>query len=168
MIKVFINPEKFVRFSNLIFKPLFFLSFVTLCIGLIFVFTQKIFFGSPMSVNNERTTEIMVDSTKMLVEIVETMDEKYRGLSFRENLSENEGMLFLHENMGVHEYMMRNMKFDLDFIFIRDEEIVDVAKNVSKDFKGIVRGATTYNKVLEIPAGLVAKKNIKLGGEIKQ
>ena len=38
MIKVFINPEKFVRFSNLIFKPLFFLSFVTLCIGLIFAF----------------------------------------------------------------------------------------------------------------------------------
>ena len=38
MIKVFINPEKFVRFSNLIFKPLFFLSFVTLCIGLFFAF----------------------------------------------------------------------------------------------------------------------------------
>lgn len=141
---------------------------IVICVGLIFVFIQKIFFGSPVSVNNERTTEIMVDSTKMLVEIAETVDEKYKGLSSRESLSENEGMLFLHENMGVHEYVMRNMKFDLDFIFIRDKEIVDIAKRISKDYRGVVKGATVYNKVLEVPAGWVAKKNIKLGGEIKQ
>ena len=34
--KVFVNPVKFYRFSNLIFKPLLVLSFVTLTLGLIF------------------------------------------------------------------------------------------------------------------------------------
>ena len=36
MIKIFVNPEKFYRFSNLIFKPLLILSFITLTLGLIF------------------------------------------------------------------------------------------------------------------------------------
>ena len=36
IIKVFVNPEKFYRFSNLIFKPLLILSVITLTIGLIF------------------------------------------------------------------------------------------------------------------------------------
>jgi len=137
-------------------------------VSVVFIFIQKIFFGSPVSVDNERTTEITVNGTKILVEIVETVDEKYRGLSFRESLSENEGMLFLHENMGMHEYVMRNMKFDLDFIFIRDEEIVDIAKNVSKDYRGVAKGATMYNKVLEMTAGWVNENDVKLGGEIKQ
>ena len=36
IIKVFVNPEKFHRFSDLIFKPLLLLSFITLSLGLIF------------------------------------------------------------------------------------------------------------------------------------
>ena len=38
IIKVFVNPVKFYRFSNLIFKPLLLLSFFTLSLGLIFAF----------------------------------------------------------------------------------------------------------------------------------
>ena len=36
IIKIFVNPEKFYRFSTLIFKPLLVLSFITLTLGLIF------------------------------------------------------------------------------------------------------------------------------------
>ena len=36
IIKLFINPEKFYRFSNLIFKPLLLLSCIALSVGLIF------------------------------------------------------------------------------------------------------------------------------------
>ena len=36
IIKVFVNPEKFYRFSDLIFKPLLLLCFITLSLGLIF------------------------------------------------------------------------------------------------------------------------------------
>ena len=38
IIKVFVNPVKFYRFSNLIFKPLLLLSCFTLILGLIFAF----------------------------------------------------------------------------------------------------------------------------------
>jgi len=38
MIKVFINPDKFEKFSNIIIKPLFLISFISLILGLIFSF----------------------------------------------------------------------------------------------------------------------------------
>jgi uncharacterized membrane protein (UPF0127 family) len=131
--------------------------------ALIFIFVQKIFFSSNEILDNQELVEMMIGDVKVAVKISETVEARYKGLSFQENLAENEGMLFLHENVGRYEYVMRDMKLDLDFVFIRDEEIVDIAKNVSKDFKGIVRGATTYNKVLEIPAGWVDRSGVELG-----
>lgn len=135
-------------------------------IALIFIFIQKIFFSSNKAVDNRELTNITVGDTKIMVEIAETADEKYKGLSFRENLADNEGMLFLHERIGTHEYVMRDMNFNLDFIFIKDEEIVDIAKNVTIGYKGVIKGATTYNKILEVPANWTDKNNIELGGKI--
>ena len=38
MLKIFINPSQFNKFSNIIFKPLVLLSILSLLIGLVFVF----------------------------------------------------------------------------------------------------------------------------------
>ncbi len=142
--------------------------FIIVLVGGIFILVQEIFFGSNEVLDNKELMELIIDDAKVVVKISDTVEERYRGLSFQDALAENEGMLFLHKNVGRHEYVMRDMKFDLDFVFIRDKEVVDIAKNVSKDYRGIVKGATTYNKVLEVPAGWVDKNNIRLGGEVKQ
>ena len=126
---------------------------------------QKLFLHNSVVVDND-LAEIKIGDSRITVRIAKTIDEKYKGLSGRKKLTENEGMLFLHQRMDSHEYVMRNMNFDLDFIFIRDKDIVDIAKNVSRDYKGVIKGATMYNKVLEMPAGWTSKNNIKLGGEI--
>ena len=139
-------------------------------IGIIFlilvvVVVQKLSLHNSGIVNND-SAEVKIGNSRITVKIAKTVDEKYKGLSDRKKLAENEGMLFLHQRMDSHEYVMRNMNFDLDFIFIRDKDIVDIAKNVSKDYKGVIKGATMYNKVLEMPGGWTSKNNIKLGGEI--
>jgi len=139
---------------------------VVVFVVLIFIFIQKIFFGGHEVVVNKDLVEIKVGDKKVLVTISETVEEKYRGLSSRDTLAENEGMIFLHKSVGRYEYVMRDMKFDLDFIFIRDKEVVDIAKNVSKEYKGLIQGATSYDKVLEVPAGWVDKNNIELGDEL--
>ena len=54
MFKIFINPAKFENFSNIILKPLFFASVITLIIGLIFSF-----FISPNDYQQGSTVRIM-------------------------------------------------------------------------------------------------------------
>jgi uncharacterized membrane protein (UPF0127 family) len=139
---------------------------VIIFMALIFIFIQKIFFSSSEVLDNQELIELRIDNVKVAVKISDTVEEKYKGLSFQDALAENEGMLFLHKNVGRHEYVMRDMKFDLDFVFIRDKEVVDIAKNVSKDYGGIVKGATTYDKVLEVPAGWVDRNSIELEDKV--
>jgi uncharacterized membrane protein (UPF0127 family) len=136
-------------------------------IALIFILFQKIFFGEAEVVDNREKIELKIGEAVVKVEVAKTEEEKYKGLSFRDNLNENEGMLFEHKRVGVHEYAMRDMLFDLDFVFIRDKEVVDIIKKASKDFKGAVKGATTYDKVLEVPAGWVDRKGIGLGDVVE-
>ena len=142
------------------------ISISIVLVVLVFVFIQKIFFSNTEVVDNRELTEMMIGDIKVMVEIAETEEEKYKGLSYRESLDGDEGVLFLYKHVGVYEYVMRDMRFDLDFIFIRDEEVVDIAKNVSKDYKGIIKGAINYNKVLEVNAGWTDKNGIQLGNKI--
>jgi len=54
MIKIFINPGKFIRFTDFIYKPLFFLGIISLLIGLIFAF-----YLSPNDYQQGMTVRIM-------------------------------------------------------------------------------------------------------------
>ena len=132
-------------------------------IALGFFFMQRLLWGG----NIIDKKEIMIDNAKLMVEIADDDGERYQGLSGREKLEENQGMLFVHDDLDKHQYVMRGMKFDLDFIFIKDNKVVDIARNVSKDFEGKVQGAMEYDKILETPAGWVEKNNIRLGSEVK-
>jgi uncharacterized membrane protein (UPF0127 family) len=128
-------------------------------VALILFLGQKMFLKEK-SVDKK---EVMIDNKKLKVEIADNDSERYRGLSDREQLGKNEGMLFIHNGIGRYQYVMRRMKFDLDFIFVKEGEVVDIVKNVPKNFQGIIRGATEYDKVVEVPAGWVDENNIKLG-----
>ena len=52
------------------------------------------------------------------VEVADTPDERYTGLSEHESLGENEGMLFVYPNEGEHTYVMRSMDFPIDILFV--------------------------------------------------
>jgi len=112
--------------------------------------------------------EIMIDNVKLNVIVADNDEKRYQGLSGRSALGDNQGMLFVHNVVGQYKYVMRDMNFDLDFIFIKDGKIVDIAKNVSKDFKGIVQGATDYDMVLEVPAGWVERNGVELGDSVSR
>ena len=107
--------------------------------------------------------EIIVNNKRLTVYVADDDRERYQGLSGLEGLEKRQGMLFVHSGLGKYQYVMRGMKFDLDFIFIKNNKVVDVAKNISKDFKGRIQGATEYDKILEVPAGWVDRNGIGLG-----
>jgi uncharacterized membrane protein (UPF0127 family) len=130
---------------------------ILIALGLFFM--QRIWWGG----DTIDKKEIIINNEKLTVDVANDDRERYQGLSNREKLGKNQGMLFVHDWLSKHQYVMRGMKFDLDFIFIKDDKVVDIAKNVSKDFKGKIQGATEYDKILEVPAGWVDRNGIGLG-----
>ncbi|WP_254273204.1 DUF192 domain-containing protein [Haloarcula marina] len=52
------------------------------------------------------------------VRISDTFEQRYTGLSDTESLGPDEGMLFVHDEEGQYAYVMRDMDFPLDIIFI--------------------------------------------------
>ncbi|WP_424016690.1 DUF192 domain-containing protein [Halorientalis pallida] len=55
---------------------------------------------------------------RVTVAIADTGGERYTGLSDTERLNESEGMLFVYEEPDTHTYVMRDMDFPLDILFI--------------------------------------------------
>jgi len=78
--------------------------------------------STPCTAPPNRTAVSACDESRTLgtvdVRIAANDRQRYTGLSDTESLGPNEGMLFVHNRTGTHTYVMRDMDFDLDIIFI--------------------------------------------------
>lgn len=117
--------------------------------------------------HNLKQAEIAIGEKKIKVQVADSETKRYQGLSDVESIGADEGMLFTHSEAGFCGYVMRGMKFNLDFIFIRGEEIVDIKKDIPKDFAGTITGNNAYDKILELNAGTTERLNILVGEKIK-
>lgn len=102
------------------------------------------------------------------LEIAKTQVEKEIGLSTKKILSQNAGMLFLFDKPAYYRFWMKNMKFPIDIIFIRNGRIVTIHKNVKpptnpNENPPIYNSSEPADIVLEINAGLSEKYNFKEG-----
>jgi uncharacterized membrane protein (UPF0127 family) len=117
------------------------------------------------------TQTLKVGNAVFSVEIANTTTTRMRGLSGREPLANFEGMLFIFDSPNRYGFWMKDMKFALDFVWIRGAKVVGVTENVSPPTGASLFSLPQYyppedaDKVLEIDAGEVAKNNIKAGDE---
>jgi len=78
-------------------------------------------------------TAFMPDGTPVQLEVVSYKDPAgmARGLSYRDSLCPQCGMLFVSEKAGPQSFWMRDMRFSLDMIFLDEHfAVVDVAQNM--------------------------------------
>jgi len=110
-----------------------------------------------------------IGGKKFNLETASSLKDREAGLSGRENLCEDCGMLFLFDRKGKYSFWMKDMKFDLDIIWIFGNEIVSLVKNISYEngAEEIINPETFSDKVLEINSGLCDKLNIKVGDKVK-
>lgn len=110
---------------------------------------------------------IKINHTKInLIGIADNDESAYLGLSFKESICDNCGMLFPFDNKQNHTFVMRDMMFPLDIIWIDENKIVKIDKNLppeGHDFKNLYNSNQPVNNVLEVNAGFTDKKNIKVG-----
>lgn len=129
-----------------------------------------LFPNSPLNVKTEGTATVKSHTFKLLV--ARTSKEQHQGLSDRDILAQDTGMLFIFSKPDYYPFWMRHMKFPLDIIYINNNKIVTVLNNVKNPVYGtenppLFRPDAPADKVLEINGGLAKKDSITVGDSVK-
>ncbi|MDQ3018470.1 MAG: DUF192 domain-containing protein [bacterium] len=116
---------------------------------------------------------IVVGKEKLTIELRDTDTERAQGLSGRSRLEQDHGMLFDFTNTAYKRpaFWMKNMEFNIDIIWIKDNKIIGIAKNIPAP-KTDTEKLLTYSPpsdidyVLEVNAGWSDAHNITIGESI--
>jgi uncharacterized membrane protein (UPF0127 family) len=101
------------------------------------------------------------------VEMVVTPEEQAKGLMFRRELPEGQGMLFDFQREQPATFWMKNTYVSLDMIFIRaDGQILRIAENTVPLSEGLVPSGGPVRAVLEVIAGTARKLGIAPGDRV--
>lgn len=117
---------------------------------------------------NVSASVIQIGGVTLQVEIADTQEKRGKGLSSRESLEENRGMLFLFEKPGRYGFWMKEMNFAIDIIWInKDKSVVEITENVDpKTFPKIFYPKEVIQYIIETQAGFTKVNEIQLGDKI--
>lgn len=128
----------------------------------------------PATNSNDNKKIVTVGASQFRVDIAQTEQARAVGLSNRDTLPEDEGMLFVLEKKDDQpSFWMKGMKFPIDIIWINDNVVAEITPNIPT-----IQGNLTNEQipkytprekvdyVLEIPAGVAEKRGIKVGDSI--
>lgn len=146
-------------------KKLFFIFIIFIILLFLFIL---FFVKNKKDVDN--FSSIKINKTILQIELAQSPREYYLGLSHRESLKNISGMLFLFPNKKIRAFVMRDMLMSIDIIFIDNDAIVNVYKEVPFDLKlqkVLYQSSSPVDKVLELEAGLFDYYNFKIGDKIE-
>jgi len=111
--------------------------------------------------------ELTLRGSIFKVEVADTELSRMRGLSGRQSLGKDEGMLFMFPVSAKYTFWMKGMKFPLDFVWIQNGYVMGVTTNVptptsTLDF-ATYGPPSSVNQVLEVNAGTAERLGIKVG-----
>ncbi len=101
------------------------------------------------------------------VEVMDTPAARQQGLQHRKQLPANAGMLFVWPEPQQVGMWMKNTYIPLDMLFIRAHKIVHMATNTTPHSLAIIHAQQPVDAVLEVNAGQVAERGIKVGQKIE-
>ncbi len=145
----------------------------------------------PQTQSSSYNHQLTVGDKSLFVEIVSDENKMQTGLSYREKMDDNNGMLFDFENKKASpKFWMKDMLFDIDLIWIADKKIIGITPNVPRpqspsahdsggqaapigNWKLEIGNLPTYSppaevdQVLEVNVGWSEKNKIKVGDEVR-
>jgi len=127
---------------------------------------QEIIVGGATPNNNGyRQVNITVNGVDLVADVAATSDQRSKGLSIKDALNENEGMLFVFSEGREHSFWMKNMNFPIDIIWISEHhEVVHVEHSLEPcepdSFCPTHKPDRNSLYVLEMVAGFAQKYNV--------
>ena len=108
---------------------------------------------------------LTLGGTEIKLELAQTDEEQELGLSYRDSLPEDTGMLFVYTQDARPSFWMKGMNFPLDIIWLdKNWEIVGYEDGVAPDtYPKTFPAPAPIRYVLEVNAGFVDKHSLKVG-----
>lgn len=103
------------------------------------------------------------------IEVAMSPSQKEIGLAKYKRIDANQGMYFPFEKEGYYGFWMKGMHFPIDIIFIRDNKIVTIFRDVPvrSDYQKYIYTPTApADSVLEINAGFSGKYGFERGDKV--
>ncbi len=111
------------------------------------------------------TERVTIGDTEIQAFVSDTDDERAQGLSGKEGLGEDEGMLFVFEYPAKHGFWMKDMNFAIDIIWINAEkQVLGIERGVEPaTFPQVFYPPDKVLYVLEVPKGFSDTAKIVVG-----
>ena len=128
--------------------------------------------GKLEKIPRPQVRRLRVGENVVVVELAKTPEEWTQGLSGRESLGEEEGMLFVSDESVRRTFWMKGMRFPLDMLFIHQDKVVDIAHKVPAPAEGQDGTETRVSTwlpakwVLEVNSGWAERHGVKLGDPV--
>ncbi len=103
------------------------------------------------------------------LEVAATDDKRIKGLSGRDGMPGDQGMIFVFDDAGSHGITMQGMRFDLDIIWARNKQIVDIVENAKPSMaleQKVYYPISDADTVIELNTGTVERLNLNQGDRL--
>ncbi|MBT3817574.1 MAG: DUF192 domain-containing protein [Candidatus Magasanikbacteria bacterium] len=130
--------------------------------GLVFLFFSNKKYDVVQVKIHEHTLDLLV---------AETPKQKYLGLGKRDELEPYHGMLFSYKKDDRHGIVMRDMRFPIDVVWLKDNRVIDMVANVPLEPGKSEWELIPYypraevDIILEFSSGAIETYGISLGDE---
>lgn len=120
----------------------------------------------------DRTQVTFVDSTgtelgTVDVRVADTFQERYIGLSETDALGENEGMLFVHDTEATRTFVMRNMSFPIDIVFVGADGRITTIHHAEVEERPLTEYQGRAQWVIEIPYEWTDRHGVSVGDRVR-
>lgn len=148
------------------------LSFLALCL---MIWAGLIFFSRPVDLfaAGRDQTQIHIRNTTLPVWTAISQDQWMQGLSGTDQKTLGaEGMLFLFPDQSLRHFWMKDMRYDLDVLWIADGKIVKITEGANAPISkwGAIDRMSSepfaVSWVLEVPKGVVLREGWQVGDTV--
>lgn len=143
--------------------------FVIAGLFVLFLLISVLFVSVRETKDGLKMTKVKIGLASFDVEVADTALLQTKGLSGRESLPKNYGMLFIFDDFAVRKFWMKDVQFSLDFVWIRDNKVVGIVYGAEPevgDNLTIYESPEPVDRVLEVNAGEISNYGIKVGDAV--
>jgi uncharacterized membrane protein (UPF0127 family) len=127
-------------------------------IKLLFLFLLA---SKALSSVDKQCNSISIEKQNLCVELAISQREKSKGLMYRKDLSNTDGMLFIWKNEDKRCMWMKNTYIPLDLGFFREDLTLIEVKDLSPRSLESVCSSEPAKYALELPRGWFSSNNVK-------
>ena len=110
--------------------------------------------------------QLQINDVVLTAEVAASAQQRYMGLSFRPELEDDAGMLFVYPEEQPLRFTMRNTLIPLSIAFISKDLVINEIHEMNVGPGQIFSSRKVAQFALEVDQGWFAANNIKAGDQI--